>query len=109
VAKYTIADGQMLMCDGQPVAWIAYVRGGAIDDLKALAQTIAKALNVYGQLGLGVCTCDQAGNFCLAHPNCKCGCPRGAHDSDRDLNPYAGACDRGRLDCYCTSYCPNET
>jgi hypothetical protein len=113
VPKYAVIDGRLLTCDGVPVAWLAHLgregKGSPVKteaEMEALAQTIVKALNVYGELGGGVCTCDQAGNFCLAHPNCTCGCPRGLHDGDGDLNPHAGACNRGRLACECLMYTP---
>jgi len=47
----------------------------------------------------GLCTCNQEGDYCLAHPPCVCGCQRHAH--------RGGPCIAGKLTCDdCPSYRP---
>lgn len=48
-----------------------------------------------------VCTCNQHGNYCPAHPTCVCGCERHAHVA------RTRECFAGRLGCEgCESYRP---
>jgi hypothetical protein len=52
-----------------------------------------------------VCTCDQHGDYCLAHPNCACGCPKHAHSFDEAA--IGDACITGSMNCHgCVSYRP---
>jgi len=46
-----------------------------------------------------ICTCDQDGDYCPAHPTCACGCQRHAH--------RGGPCIAGKMSCHgCDGYRP---
>jgi hypothetical protein len=46
-----------------------------------------------------VCTCNQHGDYCPAHPTCACGCQKHAH--------RGGPCIAGKLSCHgCDGYRP---
>lgn len=48
------------------------------------------------------CSCEQHGDYCRAHPNCACGCPRHAHSKDPGVGCFAGS-----MTCHgCTEYRP---
>jgi hypothetical protein len=48
------------------------------------------------------CQCEQHGNYCETHANCRCGCPRHAHAG------YTRSCMAGHVTCDCEVYQPRS-